>query len=225
MGDTPFLAFDAVTLQGRRAPIVEDVSLSLAAGGFGVLFGPTGGGKTTILRLAHLELRPTVGRVKVGDISSDHLNAGEAAMARRAIGMVYQDSRLLPDRSASENIILPLQIAGMATGMARRRALEVLGQVGLAGKRSISPRYLSGGELQRLALARALAMDPHLLLADEPTGNLDSDTAEEIMTLIRRINARGTTVLLATHDLKLIGGYGYPCWRVEDGHAVQEEPR
>jgi cell division transport system ATP-binding protein len=146
----------------------------------------------------------------------------EAAVeARRSIGMVYQDNRLLTDRSAGENVALALQVAGYSARVIKRRSLDLLGQVGLAGKRSISPRYLSGGEQQRLALARALAVDPQLLLADEPTGNLDAGTSEEILALIRRAHARGTTVLLATHDLKLVRGYGYPCWRVEDGRVVQ----
>lgn len=215
--DGAMIRFDGVTLEGPRGEIVREVSFALPRGGFGVLLGPTGGGKTTILRLAHFERRPDAGVVQVGDIRSDAMDARHLPEARRRIGMVFQDFRLLSDRPALANIELALALSGVPARQTRRRATDLLAQVGLAAKRNMRPQLMSGGEQQRLGIARALANDPHVLLADEPTGNLDREAAGEIMNLIQRIGHRGTTILLATHDLEFVRGYGYPCWHVEQG--------
>jgi cell division transport system ATP-binding protein len=218
------LTFDRVTLYGRRGPIVRDVSLALPRGGFGVLSGPTGGGKTTILRLAHFDRKPDVGTVRAGEFSSDEMTVADVAKARRKVGMIFQDYKLLADRSAGDNVALALEIGGLSRRAVARRTMDLLAQVGLASKRHMPPVLLSGGEQQRLSIARALAYDPEVLLADEPTGNLDQAAAEDIMALLRRINHRGTTVLLATHDLGLVKGYGYHRWEVEQGRATAAEP-
>ncbi len=217
------IGFDRVTLYGTRGPIVHDVSLAVPRGGFGVLYGPTGGGKTTILRLAHFDRRPDGGRVQIGSFTSDRVTSGLLPEIRRRIGMVFQDYKLLPDRSAYENVALALTIGGASKRIVRRRTMDLLQQVGLAAKRVSRPALMSGGEQQRLGIARALAYDPQVLLADEPTGNLDRASAREIMGLIRRIHHRGTTILLATHDLDLVRGYGYSCWNVEQGRATETE--
>jgi cell division transport system ATP-binding protein len=220
----PMIELDRVTLYGTRGSIVHDVTLRLPRGGFGVLFGPTGGGKTTLLRLAHFDRRPDVGQVSIGSFNSDRVTVDLLPEIRRRIGMVFQDYKLLPDRSAFENVALPLTIGGMSPRAVTRRATDLLQQVGLAAKRVMRPTMMSGGEQQRLGIARALAYDPQVLLADEPTGNLDRSTAREIMALIRRIHHRGTTILLATHDLDLVKGYGYTRWHVEQGHVTESDP-
>ncbi len=222
--DNVMVEFDRVTLYGMRETIVRDVSFQLRRGEMGVLYGPTGGGKTTLLRLAHFDRRPDAGRVRVASFTSERITELILPEIRRRIGIVFQDYKLLPDRSAIENVALPLAISGMSNRMVRKRAMELLQQVGLGAKRVAFPQTMSGGEQQRLGIARALAYDPHVLLADEPTGNLDRNTAREIMDLIRRINHRGTTVLLATHDLDLVRGYGYPCWHVDQGRVTASSP-
>jgi len=218
------LAFDGVTLYGSREPVVRDVTFSLPRGEFGVLYGPTGGGKTTILRLAHFDRRPDEGRVRACGYSSDTMTLDDVPAARRRIGMIFQDYKLLYDRPALENVALALELDGMPRRHVARRAMELLGHVGLAAKRNALPALMSGGEQQRLGIARALAFDPPVLLADEPTGNLDRAAAEEVMALLRRINHRGTAVLLATHDLHLVRGYRYPCWLVEQGRLTPSAP-
>ena len=216
--------FDRVTLFGTRGPIVHDVCFTLPRGAFGVFYGPTGGGKTTILRLAHFDRRPDSGTVCVGSFDSNRITSELLPEVRRRIGMVFQDYKLLPDRTAIDNVALPLAVGGTSTRLVRRRALDLLQQVGLAAKRVMRPVHLSGGEQQRLGIARALAYDPQVLIADEPTGNLDRASASEIMDLIRRINHRGTTILLATHDIELVRGYGYRCWNVDQGRVTSSPP-
>ena len=213
-----------VTLMGSKGPIVHDVSMSVPRGAFGVLVGPTGGGKTTVLRLAHFDRKPDRGSVSVGEYRSATTRTEHLPEIRRHIGMVFQDFRLLDDRSAFDNIALALEIGGMSRKLVKRRALELLGSVGLAGKRRIRPALLSGGEQQRLSIARALAYDPQVLLADEPTGNLDRAASESVMDLLRRINNRGTTILMATHDVDLVRGRGYPSWMVEQGVVREGHP-
>ena len=222
--DRSILEFQRVTLYGKRGPIVRDISFELPSGSFGVLFGPSGGGKTTLLRLAHFDRKPDVGSIRVGEFSSDGISVAKLPEARRRIGVIFQDYKLLFDRSAGDNVALALEIGGCSPRTVRRRTMDLLGQVGLAAKRNMPPVLLSGGEQQRLCIARALAFDPEVLLADEPTGNLDQEAAESVMALIRRINHRGTTVLLATHDLELVRGYGCFCWQVEQGRVTKANP-
>jgi cell division transport system ATP-binding protein len=220
----PMVHFRAATLLGSKGPIVDGVDLELDRGEMGVLVGPTGGGKTTLLRLAHFDRRPDAGSVYAAGYSSDSVEASQLPVVRRHIGMVFQDYKLLRDRSAYDNVSLALEISGMNRKLVRRRTMELLNQVGLAGRRHMRPVFLSGGEQQRLGIARALAYDPRVLLADEPTGNLDRAAAEEVMDLIRRINHRGTTVLMATHNIELVKGFGFQCWYVEEGTVTKITP-
>ena len=218
------LSMNNITLMGSKGPIVQDITFELGRGQFGVLIGPTGGGKTTILRLAHFDRRPDSGVVRVGRYTSERMTTAQLPEVRRHIGMVFQDFKLLEDRPAYDNVALALEISGMSRRFVRRRTIDLLNQVGLGAKRRIRPPLLSGGEQQRLGIARALAYDPHVLLADEPTGNLDLAASESIMALLRRINDRGTTILMATHDIDRIRGYGYPCWYVEQGTIRPTDP-
>jgi len=160
----------------------------------------------------------------VAEHRSDLLRLEEVPGVRRQIGFIFQDYKLLRDRSAFDNVALALAIGGVSARQVRRRVLDLLGQVGLGAKRNASPMLLSGGEQQRLSIARALAFDPHVLLADEPTGNLDRRAAGDVMRLIQRINDRGTTVLMATHNLELVSGHGYSSWLVDEGRVQSTKP-
>ena len=179
---------------------LDGVSVSIAAGEFVFLVGQSGSGKSTFIRLCIRELRATSGHVIIGGRDLGELRRSKVPYLRRAIGCVFQDFRLLPDRTASENVAYALQVTGHSRQEVNRRVPEILALVGLDGKGDRLPRELSGGEQQRVSIARALVNQPRLLIADEPTGNLDPDTSQGIMDLLTRINRTGTTVLVATHD-------------------------
>jgi len=179
---------------------LDGVSVSIATGEFVFLVGQSGSGKSTFIRLCIRELRATSGHVIIGGRDLGELRRSKVPYLRRAIGCVFQDFRLLPDRTASENVAYALQVTGHSRQEVNRRVPEILALVGLDGKGDRLPRELSGGEQQRVSIARALVNQPRLLIADEPTGNLDPDTSQGIMDLLTRINRTGTTVLVATHD-------------------------
>jgi len=187
--------------------VLNGVDLALAPGEIVALVGPSGAGKSTMLHVAGLLERPESGAVLIegrdcGALSDEH----RTLLRRRALGFVYQFHHLLPEFSALENVMLPQMIAGVARAAARRKAEALLGQVGLAERLTHRPARLSGGEQQRVAIVRALANDPKILLADEPTGNLDHTTATSVMdTLIRIVRAQGLAALIATHNLELAG--------------------
>ncbi|HKJ93417.1 MAG TPA: cell division ATP-binding protein FtsE [Longimicrobiales bacterium] len=188
----------------RSGRALNDISFQVMKNEFCFLTGHSGAGKTTVLRLIHMADRPTDGEVRVSGYSADTIRAREVAVLRRKIGFVFQDFRLLPDRTAAENIAFALQVTGAPKSLIRVKVSRLLAQVGLAAKSEAVPTELSGGEQQRVAIARALANDPVLLLADEPTGNLDDRATRGIYDLFREIHAAGTAVLLATHDSALI---------------------
>ncbi|MDX1673601.1 MAG: cell division ATP-binding protein FtsE [Longimicrobiales bacterium] len=199
------IRFDDVTKEYSRAgAALSEVSFRVRKGEFVFVTGHSGAGKTTVLRLIHAADHPTEGQVKVSGFDTRELSARETAMLRRKIGYVFQDFRLLPDRSAAENVAFALEVTGARQSVIRTKVGRLLAQVGLAAKARSLPSELSGGEQQRVAVARALANDPVLLLADEPTGNLDERATRGIYDLFRAINAAGTAVLLATHDAELI---------------------
>ncbi|MBI4098099.1 MAG: ATP-binding cassette domain-containing protein [Candidatus Levybacteria bacterium] len=183
---------------------VSDISFSVERGEFLFLVGPTGSGKTTIFRLLIREMVPTEGSVVVNSWDLTKLPSKKVPELRKKIGVVFQDLKLLADRTVLENTILPLEVIGVKAKEAIARAEEVLKQVGILEHKDKFPVQLSGGELQRAAIARALVLSPDILLADEPTGNLDDDTSWEIVKLLSEINARGTTVLMATHDTDIV---------------------
>jgi cell division transport system ATP-binding protein len=193
----------------RSGRALNDVSFRFKKNEFSFLTGHSGAGKTTVLRLIHMASRPTSGEVRVSGYDAASIRSREVAILRRKIGFVFQDFRLLPDRTAAENIAFALQVTGARKSVIRAKVARLLAQVGLAAKSEALPGELSGGEQQRVAIARALANDPVLLLADEPTGNLDDRATRGIYELFREIHAAGTAVLLATHDSALIRSHSY----------------
>ncbi len=188
----------------RSGFALADVSFELKKGEFCFLTGHSGAGKSTILRLIHMAEHPTTGEVRVSGYASGQTRARDIAMLRRKIGFIFQDFRLLANRTAAENVAFALEVTGARPVVTRTKVGRLLAQVGLASKAEALPGELSGGEQQRVAVARALAHDPLLLLADEPTGNLDERATWGIFDLFRSINAAGPAVLLATHDLELV---------------------
>ncbi|MDQ7007609.1 MAG: cell division ATP-binding protein FtsE [Acidobacteriota bacterium] len=199
------IVFDRVTKQYRAGePALQDVSFHVAPGEFVVVTGPSGAGKTTLLQLVYRELTPSMGRVVVDGRELAGMSWRQVPALRRRIGIVFQDFRLLPRRTVAENVSFVLRALAWPVSRRRERTRRVLEWVGLAHRAHDWPQSLSGGEQQRVAIARALAAEPRLLLADEPTGNLDPARSLEILGLLREIHARGTTVVLATHDLNLI---------------------
>jgi cell division transport system ATP-binding protein len=195
-----------IRLQGvtKRYPngllALNEVSLSVAEGEFVFLIGPTGAGKSTLLRLLYRAEVPTRGRIAVAGRDVTRLPARQVPALRRSMGIVFQDFKLLPHKTAYENVAFALQVTGFPPEEIRPRALQALEVVGLADRAGALPWQLSGGEQQRVSIARAIVHRPPLLLADEPTGNLDPRTSWEIIQLLSRINLRGTTVLVATHN-------------------------
>jgi cell division transport system ATP-binding protein len=191
----------------KRGYALRDISFHLKKGEFAFLTGHSGSGKSTTLRLIHMVDRPTSGEVRITGYSSALLSSREVWKVRRRVGYVFQDFRLLPGRTAMENVAFVLEVTGTPRKEIVPRAQRLLSQVGLAPKAGAMVNELSGGEQQRVAIARALANDPYVLLADEPTGNLDERATRGVMDLFWEINARGMAVLMATHDLELVRHY------------------
>jgi cell division transport system ATP-binding protein len=204
----------------RGGVALSHASFQLHKGEFAFLTGPSGSGKSTILKLIYMEERPTAGDVWVSGVSAREASRNEVSMVRRHLGIVFQDFRLLEDRTAEANIAFALEVTGTPKDMIRPRVARVLTQVGLASKGTSLPRELSGGEQQRVAIARALVNDPYVLIADEPTGNLDERATRGIFQLLRDINTAGTAVIMATHDLDLIRRTEYRTIELNHGRLV-----
>jgi cell division transport system ATP-binding protein len=188
----------------KTGAALQSVSFHVKKGEFAFITGHSGAGKSTALKLTYLADRPTHGEVRVSGFSTARVTGREVPMLRRRLGIVFQDFQLLEDRSAEENVAFALEVTGSRRSQIGPRVMRVLTQVGLAGKANQFPRELSGGEQQRVAIARALVNDPLVLLADEPTGNLDERATRGVFQLLKDINAAGTAVLMATHDLDLV---------------------
>jgi cell division transport system ATP-binding protein len=200
---------------------LRDLSLTVGKGEFVFLTGPSGAGKSTFLRLLLLQERPSEGEIFVNGMNLSKLSRPDVQEYRRGIGFVFQDFKLFANRTILENITFVPQVLGVPAAQQQRRAFQVLKWVGLQHRMNAYPRDLSGGEQQRIAIARALVNDPVLLLADEPTGNLDPDLSLEIMNLLREVNAGGTTVLVATHDRELIRLVGRRTITLDAGRLVE----
>jgi cell division transport system ATP-binding protein len=199
------ITFKQVTKEyPRRGRALDEVSFEVGKGELVFLTGHSGSGKSTTLRLIHMSDRPTQGEVLVSGFSSKTTSDREIWKLRRRVGFVFQDFRLLPGRTAAENVAFALEVTGSPRGELMPRAHTLLSQVGLSAKSGAMVHELSGGEQQRVAIARALVNEPTVLLADEPTGNLDERASRGVMELFLELNARGTAILLATHDLELV---------------------
>jgi cell division transport system ATP-binding protein len=205
----------------RGVYALRDLTLTIGKGDFVFLTGPSGAGKSTLLRLLLRQDVPSAGHLIVGGRSVSKMSASQVQAYRRSIGFVFQDFKLIPTRTVFENITFVPRVLGQPIAVQRRKAFQVLKWVGLQHRLNAFPEELSGGEQQRVAVARALINDPALVLADEPTGNLDPDLALEIMNLFREINAGGTTVLVATHDRELIRRVGKRTVTLDQGLLVE----
>ena len=206
-----------------RRVALNDVSFTVARGEFAVLNGPSGAGKTTLLRLIYREELPTEGEIEIAGIDVPGLRRGQVPRLRRSIGIVFQDAKLLAGRTVFENIAFVLRVIGTPRKDITPRAFGALKAVGLSSRAQAYPRQLSQGEAQRASLARAIAKSPGLLLADEPTGNLDDDMADEILEVIRDIWQRGTTVFLATHQAGLAAHLKRRTLTLDGGRLVNDE--
>lgn len=220
------VGFENVGLAYEGGPeIFSDVDFALGAGEFRFLTGPSGAGKTSLLKLIYLAHRPTRGRVVL--FGEDATAAPREALPalRRRIGVVFQEFRLLDHLTAYENVALPMKVAGINQNQYREDVRELLNWVGLGDRIEARPPTLSGGEKQRVALARALVSKPDLILADEPTGNVDPAMGEKIMKLFIELNKLGAAVIVATHDIPLIEALGKPTLRLDAGKLVERAPR
>ena len=222
----PMIVFEAVTkIYDPHIVALREVSLTIDKGEFVFLVGPSGSGKSTMMRLLLKELEPTDGRIIVGGRELARLKRSKVPMLRRNMGCVFQDFKLLSDRSAYENVAYALLVQGQSRTAIRSKVPEVLGLVGLSAKMSHMPDELSGGEQQRVSIARAFVNHPPLLICDEPTGNLDPDTSVGIMQLLYRINRTGTTVVMATHDREMVDKMRRRVIALDDGIVVRDERR
>jgi cell division transport system ATP-binding protein len=204
-------------------PVLSDVTLTIDKGEFVYLTGPSGAGKTTLLKLLFCAEQATSGQVLVGGRNIGKIRTSAVPYLRRNIGVVFQDFKLLPHRTVFENVAFALDVLGTPRSIARDKVMRMLKLVGLEGKAHSFPPKLSGGEQQRVVIARALVNDPTILLADEPTGNLDPALAIEILELLNQVNVRGTTVVLATHDTHLLQHSPRRTVRLEKGRIVADE--
>jgi cell division transport system ATP-binding protein len=204
------------------APALADVTLHVKKGEFVFLTGPSGAGKSTLLKLLLCAEQPTSGQILVFGRNVAKIRASRVPYIRRNVGVVFQDFKLLAGRTVAENVAFPLEVRGLPAREVRRRVLAILKSLGLEGKEDRFPPALSGGEQQRVAVARALVGDPALLLADEPTGNLDLDRTLEVMDLLHSAAARGTTVVIATHDRSLLERHRKRVIALEAGRVVSD---
>ncbi|HZO65366.1 MAG: cell division ATP-binding protein FtsE [Kribbellaceae bacterium] len=213
------------TFEGQSKAALLDVDVEIEKGEFVFLVGASGSGKSTFLRLVLREHRPTKGQILVAGKDLNRLASWRVPQMRRQIGTVFQDFRLLPNKTVNENVAFALQVIGKPRNHIRKTVPEVLELVGLSGKEDRLPDELSGGEQQRVAIARAFVNRPMILIADEPTGNLDPGTSVGIMKLLDRINRTGTTVVMATHDASVVDQMRKRVIELENGHLVRDESR
>jgi cell division transport system ATP-binding protein len=222
----PMIVFENVRkVYEPNVTALDGVSFTIDKGEFVFVVGPSGSGKSTIIRLVLKELEPTGGRIIVGGRDLGRLKRSRVPLLRRNVGCVFQDFKLLRDRTAYENVAYALKVQGEPQGSIRKKVPEVLNLVGLAHKTGSRPDELSGGEQQRVSIARAVVNHPPLLICDEPTGNLDPDTSVGIMQLLHRINTAGTTILMVTHDREMVDKMRKRVIALGEGKVVRDERR
>jgi cell division transport system ATP-binding protein len=222
--ESPMISFEKINLEYQPGCFaLQDISFTLESGSFTFLTGHSGAGKSSLLKLiARLE-RPTSGEIQIGNIAYSELKPRQEPALRQQMGVVFQDNQLLHDRSVFDNVAFPLIIGGYKYADINKRVSAALNKVGLSDKALDQPQSLSGGEQQRVGIARAIVARPKLLLADEPTGNLDADISAEIMQLLMQFNASGVTVLIATHDQGILSTFNHPRLRLNQGQLVTVE--
>jgi cell division transport system ATP-binding protein len=224
-GSTMIVFEDVRKVYEPHVTALDGVSFTIEKGEFVFVVGASGSGKSTVVRLILKEIAATDGRIIVGGRDLARLKHSKVPLLRRNVGCVFQDFKLLPNRTAFENIAYALRVQGQSTGQIRKKVPEVLTMVGLAHKMNSRPEELSGGEQQRVSIARAFVNHPPLLVCDEPTGNLDPDTSVGIMQLLYRINRTGTTILMVTHDREMVDKMRKRVIALEDGRLVRDERR
>ncbi|GAB4491022.1 MAG: cell division ATP-binding protein FtsE [Thermodesulfovibrionales bacterium] len=217
------ITFENVTKNYETHTALRDISFRIDKGEMVFITGPSGSGKTTLLKLIYLAERPDWGNISIAGWETNSLREASIPLVRRNIGVVFQDFRLLNNRTVFENIALALRIRGLGDREIKARVYEALKTVGLRHKADNYPQTLSGGEQQRVVISRAIVADPTVLLADEPTGNLDPETAEGVMRTFKDIHAKGTTILIATHNRDLYLHSGKRVFRLEAGNLVSSE--
>ena len=204
---------------------LQNVDIHIEPGEFVFVVGPSGAGKSTFIKMLFREVLPTTGSIFVNGVDILSLTPNEIPYMRRQLGIIFQDYRLLPDRTVYENVAFAMEVIETPRRKIKRRVLNVLDLVGLRHRANAYPNELSGGEQQRIAIARAIVNDPIMVIADEPTGNLDPETSWDIMEIFKEINAEGTTIVMATHDKEIVDAMGKRVIAIEDGHIVRDEAR
>ena len=215
------ILFENAGLFLNNTEILSDVSFEVSKGEFVFLSGPSGAGKTSILKLIHLDIHPTAGKVLLNGEDTRKIKKKKVPYLRRSLGFIFQDYKLLRDKTAYENVAFALEVTGAKSRIVRQKAMAAISTVGLSHRVNHYPLNLSGGECQRIAIARAIVQEPLIMLADEPTGNLDSDSSEAILELLENINRSGTAVLMATHRQEFTGRNNSRIIRIESGRIVE----
>ncbi|MBN2570492.1 MAG: cell division ATP-binding protein FtsE [Ignavibacteriales bacterium] len=213
------LTFNDVVFSYPNQPVFNNLKLHIAQGEFCFLIGNSGVGKTTLLQMIYMNTFPTSGTVQVGVYDSSTIRKKDLPFLRRKIGIIFQDFKLLEERNVYDNLAFVLEVIGTPQKMIKKKVFNALSDVGLSHKQKNLPYQLSGGERQRISIARAIINDPMLILADEPTGNLDPETSNEILNIIKKINQRGTTVVFATHNYDLVKKHSAKIIKLQDQKA------
>ncbi|MBL6537407.1 cell division ATP-binding protein FtsE [Streptococcus suis] len=208
---------------GNGTTALRGVSINVEPGEFAYIVGPSGAGKSTFIKLLYREEKIDKGQLKVGKFDLSKIKKKDVPLLRRSVGVVFQDYKLLPKKTVFENIAYAMEVIGEKPRNIKKRVMEVLDLVGLKHKIRSFPNELSGGEQQRIAIARAIVNNPKVLIADEPTGNLDPENSWEIMNLLERINLQGTTILMATHNSQIVNTLRHRVIAIEDGRVVRDE--
>lgn len=219
------IKFHQVTKKFGSSKAIDDISLEIKPGELVFIIGASGAGKTTFLRLIIKDLIPSQGEIHIGKWKLSSLRGSKVAKLRQSIGVIFQDSKILESKTAYENVMLPLEIAGIKSRKAKKKTIQALDNVGLKHKAEQFPVQFSAGELQRISLARAIVSEPNLILADEPTGNLDPKTGREILNLLKKINKQGRTIVVATHDKDIVDSLKERVILLSEGKVIEDKSK